>query len=50
MQERMGDVLASEIGTQRETIPGAGHNVQRAAGCNEVFRGFWHQSETGQAE
>ena len=45
MQERMCDVLASVIEAHRETIPGAGHNVQRAPGCNEVLSHFWQESE-----
>ena len=49
MQERMCDVLASEIGAHRENIPGTGHNVQRAPGFNEVLSHFWQESETRQA-
>ena len=49
MQERMCDVLASAIGARRGTIPGAGHNVQRASGCNDVLSHFWHESEAREA-
>jgi len=41
LHERMCDVLATAIAARRETIHGAGHNVQRAPGCNEALSRFW---------
>jgi pimeloyl-ACP methyl ester carboxylesterase len=46
MQERMSDVLATAISARRQTISGAGHNVQRAPGCNEALTLFWRQATT----
>jgi pimeloyl-ACP methyl ester carboxylesterase len=43
MQEHMCDVLATAISAERETVPGAGHNVQRAEGCNSRLDRFWRE-------
>jgi pimeloyl-ACP methyl ester carboxylesterase len=45
MQEHLCDVLATAISADRETIPGAGHNVQRAEGCNSRLGRFWREQE-----
>jgi pimeloyl-ACP methyl ester carboxylesterase len=44
MQERMCDALAAAITARRETIPGAGHNVQRAPTCNSALAQFWAEA------
>jgi hypothetical protein len=41
MQERICDALAVAISARREMITGAGHNVQRAVGCNDALVRFW---------
>jgi hypothetical protein len=46
MQERMSDELATAISARRETIQGAGHNVQRAPGCNETLARLWRQEQS----
>jgi pimeloyl-ACP methyl ester carboxylesterase len=44
MQERMCDALAAAITAGRETIAGAGHNVQRASRCNTALAQFWAEA------
>lgn len=40
-QERVCDVTAQAIGADRDQLPGAGHMIPRAPGCNEFLDQFW---------
>ncbi|HEX5588153.1 MAG TPA: alpha/beta hydrolase [Acidimicrobiia bacterium] len=48
IQERTCDATAAAFGAERASLVGAGHQVPRADGCNELLEGLWvTRSRTG---
>ncbi len=42
-QERVCDATAAAVDGERACLPGAGHLVARAPGCNELLEALWNR-------